>query len=88
MRTTKKKTITREETVTDKITCDLCGREIASNVGTIFAQPDSDRWEVSVERVAADPDGGGEREAYDICNDCWPKIVTLVGKPPTAKQSW
>jgi hypothetical protein len=75
---------TYESVVTSRITCDLCGKEIALNAGSYFVKEDKDEWRVTMRRERHEPDGGGEVQEYDTCSLCWEsKIVALFGKPPT-----
>ena len=63
------KTVTvpaREETVTEKVTCDLCGNEIKKERGN------AENVEVKHTTGSSYPDGGmGEEVSVDLCGTCF-----------------
>ena len=96
MRTTVTKEVPTVATVTvsDTVTCDICGVAASSPRPIYFRGTvdwGSERYQydrITISRCAgfAYPDGGADKTtSYHVCPDCWPKLCAWIESHQGAK---
>lgn len=96
MRTTVTKEVTKVESVTvsDTVTCDICG--VAASSPRPICYDSTVDWDddwysydrITISRCAghAYPEGGADKTtSYHVCPDCWPKLAAWIESHRGAK---